>query len=317
MNKIDVVLGIDIGGTNTAFAFVDRQGRCIYKTSIKTASEQSAEKFVGRVVEQVQSLLNKKEFDLVLLGIGIGAPNGNIYTGYIEEPPNLGWRNTNMVRLFKNHFDLPVKLTNDANAAALGEMQFGAAQGLENFIEITLGTGLGSGIVVNGEVMYGSDGHAGEMGHVIIEPDGRKCTCGRKGCLETYASARGIVYTVQQWLSEKKQSSSLNKIPADRITAKDIAEAAEKGDPLAMKAFRFTADILGKALADAVAYFSPEAIILFGGLAQAGDILFNPLQISYDRAVLNTYKGKVRIMASGLAAGDAAILGASALIWHE
>lgn len=317
MSKTEVVLGVDIGGTNTAFAFVDERGNCNQQTSIKTQSDLSAEDFMRRLVSRVKPLMKGSDTEFVLRGIGIGAPNGNIYSGCIENPPNLGWKNTNIVELFRKYFDVPVKLTNDANAAALGEMQFGAARGMKNFIEITLGTGLGSGIVVNGEVIYGSDGHAGEMGHVIVEPGGRLCTCGREGCLETYASARGIVFTVQEWLAEKKQSSSLRELAADQLTAKMIADAAAEGDGLALQAFRFTADILGRALANAVAFFSPEAIILFGGLAQAGALLFDPLRKSYEQNVLDIYKGKVKIISSGLPAGKAAILGTAALIWHE
>ena len=315
MIKTDVVLGIDIGGTNTAFAFIDKAGKCFHKASIKTNSNQSAEEFVRRLMNQANALIIKYP-QFVLKGIGIGAPNGNIFTGCIENPPNLSWKRANIVDLFRKHINLPVKLTNDANAAALGELQFGAAREMQNFIEITLGTGLGSGIVVNGEVVYGSDGHAGEMGHVIVEPGGRLCTCGRKGCLETYASARGIVFTVQEWLSKKKEASSLRDIPSDQLTAKMIAEAAAEGDTIALDAFQYTADILGKALANAVAYFSQQAIIIFGGLAQAGSLLFDPLLESYERNVLNIYKGKVKIISSGLPAGDAAILGAGALIWH-
>jgi len=313
----DVTLGIDIGGTNTAFGLVDRKGGCIATASIPTYGDQPVEKLFERLFStfelQWQSLRSTHQ----LKGVGIGAPNGNYFSGKIMNPPNLSWKEVDLIKIIKSQWNLPVKVTNDANAAALGEMQFGRAKGMRDFIEITLGTGLGSGIVVNGQLVYGNDGNAGEMGHMLAVPNGRLCNCGRHGCLETYASAIGIRRTVEEMLQEGNVPSLLRKIDPAELTSKDIARAAEQGDPVAIKAFEFTAKILGRSLADVVAILSPEAIILFGGLAQAGDLLYTPLRRAYDKNVLNIFSGNVKIIPSGLDADQAAILGAGALIWSE
>lgn len=314
LNKI--VLGIDIGGTNTAYGLVDRYGQLIYRSSLPTKSEELPEQlFMHLLIDIREYLVAHPKY--VLMGVGVGAPNGNHFSGEIVNPPNIHWPTTNLVNLVQQHIDTKVQVTNDANAAALGEMQFGVAKGMQNFIVITLGTGLGSGIVLNGVLVYGSDGHAGEMGHIIAVPGGRLCNCGRKGCLETYASAEGIRRTVQELLSDDSSPSNLRGMDFGDIDGKVITEAAEKGDVLALESFRITADILGRSLADVVTLLSPEAIILFGGLAQAGKVLMQPLQESFEKALLPIHIGKVQLLPSGLKAGDAAILGSAALIWNE
>ena len=311
-----VVLGIDIGGTNTAFGLVDQSGQVIYNSSMPTQSEQTPEQLLGKLIAEIKTYLqNNSKYKVV--GVGIGAPNGNYFSGEVVDPPNLAWPTTNLVNLVQKYFDTKVSVTNDANAAALGEMQFGAARGMKNFIVITLGTGLGSGIVLDGALVYGSDGHAGEMGHITTVPEGRLCNCGRKGCLETYASAEGIRRTVQELLTDGSRSSILKESHNGPLNGKTIAEAAASGDEVALEAFRITADILGRSLVDAVTLLSPEAIIVFGGLAQAGDVLMNPLRESFETALLPIHKGKVQLLQSGLEAGNAAILGAAALIWNE
>lgn len=311
-----VVLGIDIGGTNTAFGLVDQFGRVIYKSSLPTHSERTPEQLLGKLVEEIKMYI-KDNANYEIAGVGIGAPNGNYLSGEVVDPPNLDWPTTNLVKIIQNHFETNVHVTNDANAAALGEMQFGAARGMKDFIVITLGTGLGSGIVLNGALVYGSDGHAGEMGHMTAVPGGRLCNCGRKGCLETYASAEGIRRTVEELLSDANRSSSLREVQNGQLNGKTIAQAAANGDQVALEAFRITVDTLGRSLADAVSLLSPEAIIIFGGLAQAGELLMNPLQSTFEEALLPIHKRKVQILQSGLESGNAAILGAAALIWNE
>jgi len=252
-----------------------------------------------------------------LIGIGIGAPNANYYKGIMENPPNLPWGNVNVIEIVKKHIDLPAVITNDANAAAIGEMKFGAAKGMKDFIMITLGTGVGSGIVVNGELVYGHDGFAGEIGHTIYDPDGRMCGCGRRGCLETYTSASGIKRTVFELLGEFNDESILRNVSFNEMNSKMISEAANKGDKLALEAFDKTAKILAIKLADAIAHTSPEAIILFGGLALSGELIFNPLYKYLELYTLNVFKGKVKVIPSGLSNGNIAVLGAAALIWKE
>lgn len=313
--KSDVVLGIDIGGTNTAFGLVDCSGNCLFKKSIPTRSDEPAENLFDRIFDIVNHKLT--ENSLSLTGIGVGAPNANYYKGTIETPPNLGWNYVDVVATVAKFSRLPVFVTNDANAAALGEMKFGAAREMKNFIEVTLGTGLGSGIIVNGELVYGNDGFAGEMGHTIIEWNGRECGCGRRGCLETYVSATGIVRTYFHLLGESMEKSYLKFKVTSEITAKDIYDAALNEDPVALRAFDLTAMYLGRACADAVAYFSPEAIILFGGLAGAGKLITEPTKKYMEENLLNFFKNKVNIVLSELNEGDAAILGAAALAWHN
>ncbi|MCD6116702.1 ROK family protein [bacterium] len=317
MDSINVTLGIDIGGTNTVFGLVDRAGKCYVKDSIPTNAHEPAEKLLNRLFLRFDKIYNSMSDNYILRGIGIGAPNGNYYRGTVENPPNLSWGQVNFVELVKHYKNVPILLTNDANAAALGEMEFGVARGMKNFVLITLGTGLGSGIVVNGEVVYGYDGFAGEIGHIIVKENGRQCGCGRKGCLETYASATGLKRTVFEFISSLNVESSLRNISYKELSAEMVYDAAVANDSIALAAFEFTAEILGKALANTVAHLSPEAIILFGGLETAGDLFLKPLKYHLEDNLLNLYKNKVKILRSGLPKGDAAILGGSALIWNE
>ncbi len=315
--KTKVTIGIDVGGTNTVFGFVDQDGNCIYESSIPTHSEQNAAQLFERLFLNINNDFKKFSNEYELFGIGIGAPNANYYKGTVELPPNLNWGMVNVIDLVKKYSSLPAAITNDANAAAIGEMIFGAAKGMKNFIVITLGTGLGSGIVVNGELVYGADGFAGEIGHTIFDMNGRECGCGRKGCLETYASASGIRRTVFELIGNTNIPSRLREISFSQLSAKDIADAAMRGDKLALKAFDYTAKVLGLKLADAVAHLSPEAIILFGGLANAGDLIFLPTKQYMEEFMLNIFKNKVKLIPSALPGAHAAVLGASALIWNE
>jgi glucokinase len=317
MTMVEVVAGIDIGGTNTAVGLVTADGGLLVESTLSTGAHETIEDYAGAVRAEIQRLL-KRVPEAVLKGIGIGAPNGNYYQGTIENAPNLKWRGTiPFVNMLRPGFDVPIALTNDANAAAIGEGLFGAAQGFRHFIVITLGTGVGSGIVVDGDLLYGHDGFAGEIGHTIVDPEGRECGCGRRGCLETYASAGGIKRTVFELLAESRAPSVLRDISFNDLTAQQIAQAAGNGDALALRAFDYTGKILGLKLADAVAHTSPEAIILFGGLAQAGELIFEPTRRYMDEYMLNLFKHKVKLLASGLADRNIAILGAAALVWNE
>jgi glucokinase len=316
MNR-DVAIGIDIGGTNTAFGVVDRDGNCILDGTIPTAGYAEPEAYVAAVHQQLKDILLKVP-DITLRGIGIGAPNGNYYNGSIEFAPNLRWKGViPIAALFQKLVPLPVKLTNDANAAAIGEMVYGGAKGMRDFIVITLGTGLGSGIVANGELIYGHDGFAGELGHTIVDPNGRQCGCGRRGCLETYASAPGIKRTVFALLADSNAESKMRSISFNDLTAAMISQFAAEGDPIAHEAFEYTGKILGIKLADAIAHTSPEAIFLFGGLANAGELIFEPTRRSMEQHVLKIYQNKVRLLPSGLKDKNVAVLGASALLWQE
>ncbi len=314
---IEVAIGIDIGGTNTVFGIVDELGNCLAQNSIKTDTYEDVNDFVKELSDEIKKLIAGENKNLDVKGIGIGAPNGNYFNGTVEFAPNLRWKGViHFVDLFKKHFEYPVILTNDANAAAIGEMIYGAAKGMMDFFVVTLGTGLGSGFVANGEMIYGHDGFAGELGHTIAVSDGRKCGCGRKGCLEQYASATGIVKTVKELL-KINNNSILRDIPEEEITSKIIFEAAEKRDELALDAFDYTGKILGRSLADAVAITSPEAIILFGGLALAGDYIFEPTKRYMEENMLNIFKNKVKLLPSMITESNAAILGASALVWKD
>jgi glucokinase len=313
-----VVLGIDIGGTTTSFAIVERDGKCLVQEVHPTRAEEPASRLVSRISERFREVFPPFSETYALTGVGIGAPNANYYTGIVEHPPNLNWGpSVNLAGLFRDAFALPVAVTNDANAAAIGEMEFGAARGMRHFIVITLGTGVGSGIVVNGEILYGADGFAGEIGHTVVDPQGRRCACGKRGCLEAYASAAGLCRTVMTLLADQMDDSELRRFSIRDLTARDVFEAASRGDEIARDAFRETGRILGMKLADAVAFTSPEAIFLFGGLAAAGELLFEPTRRSLEAHLLNIYRGKVRLLASGLRDGNAAVLGAAALIWRE
>ncbi|MEI6852425.1 MAG: ROK family protein [Bacteroidota bacterium] len=312
MKKLAV--GIDIGGTNTVFGFVDEQGNCIAKSSIETAAYDNAVDFADVVSEHIMSIF-KTLSDSEIIGIGIGAPNGNYYTGTIEFAPNLKWKGiVPLADLFKKHFDLPVLLTNDANAAAIGEMVYGNAKNMKDFIFITLGTGVGSGIVVNGEMVYGHDGFAGEIGHTITYPEGRLCGCGRKGCLEAYCSAKGIKATYLEILNGKCHPKGTSD---EDITPKYIYDQALQGESAAIKTFEYTGEVLGLTLSNSVAYTSPEAIFIFGGISNAGDLIFTPLRKSFENNLLNIYKNKIKILPSGIKENDAAILGAASMIWKQ
>ena len=318
MAIIDVTLGVDIGGTNTKFGLVDREGKCIAEMSIPTEAQEPAENLIGRLHEKAEEMCRPLEGKYKLRGIGIGAPNANYYRGTVENPPNLNWKGVvDVSALVRKYYDLPVAVTNDANAAALGEMLYGAAKGMKDFIVITLGTGLGSGIVSRGELVYGADGFAGEIGHTIVDPQGRECGCGQRGHLETYASATGICRTVSELISVRRGESELRSIAPRDLTSRMIAGAADRGDEIAKEACEITGRILGMKLADSVAHLSPEAIILFGGMAAAGALIFDPTKRSLEEHLLPIYRNKVKLLPSGLKEGDTAVLGASALIWNE
>lgn len=312
------MVGIDIGGTNTVFGLVDARGTIIASGSIKTGAYEKAEEYVDEVCKALLLLIADNGGVEKIKGIGVGAPNGNYYSGTIEFAPNLPWKGIiPLASMFEERLGIPTALTNDANAAGIGEMTYGAARGMKDFIMITLGTGVGSGIVINGQMVYGHDGFAGELGHTIIRREnGRLCGCGRHGCLETYCSATGVARSAREFLAARTEPSLLRAIPAENITSKDVYDAAVKGDKLAQDIFEFTGTILGEALADFIAFSSPEAIVLFGGLAKAGDYIFKPIQQAIDNNVLNIYKGKTKLLASELKDSDAAVLGASALGWE-
>jgi glucokinase len=317
MSITEVTLGIDIGGTNTVFGFVDKDGKCIVESSIPTCAKEPAADLFERLHQKVDEVYKPISGEYKLIGIGIGAPNANYFKGTVEQPPNLCWGVVNVLEVLKQYYDLPSAITNDANAAAIGEMQFGAAKGMKDFVVITLGTGLGSGIVVNGQLVYGADSFAGEIGHTTVDPEGRECGCGKKGCLEAYSSATGIRRTVFELIATTNTPSELRDISFNLLTAKDISIAANKGDKLALEAFDYTAKILGLKLADTVAYLSPEAIILFGGLALAGDLILVPTKKYMEKYLLPIFRNKVKILPSNLPGGNAAVLGAAALIWNE
>ena len=310
-------LGMDIGGTNTVFGVVDRDGKVICSDSVKTRNYPVLDDYIAAVAEKMNALIESVGSKDLINGIGIGAPNGNFYRGSIEYAANLPWKGIviPLADMFKQRLGIPVTVTNDANAAAIGEMTYGVAKGMKHFIMITLGTGVGSGIIIDGKLLYGHDGCAGELGHVIVVPDGRECGCGRKGCLETYCSATGIVRTAHELMAKSDKPSLLRNIDADALESKDIYDAAVKGDELAIEIFNITGEILGKALANNVAFSNPEAIVLFGGLAKAGDFITKPTFKAMQDNMLNIFKDKTKLLLSTLKDADAAILGASALAW--
>ncbi|MBP5584408.1 MAG: ROK family protein [Bacteroidales bacterium] len=313
-----ITVGIDIGGTNTAIGFVDRDGNCLFETSIPTKEYTDIEPYMKNLCNLIQKELECHP-DCDLKGIGIGAPNANYHRGTIEEAPNLSWKGTvHFCKMMNEYFpQVKIAITNDANAAAMGEMIFGAAQGLKDFVVITLGTGLGSGIVVNGDLVYGHDGFAGEVGHTTVFMNGRQCGCGKKGCLETYASATGIVRTMTELLCNSRKPSSLRDIPNSKLTSYDVFKAYQNGDELAKECFDYTGKILGMKLADVVCHTSPSTIFLFGGPAKAGDAIIAPTKASMEAHLLPIFKNKIEIKLSGLMDKNAAVLGASALAWKE
>ena len=312
------VVGIDVGGQTSKLGVVDARGAVLAQTVIRTDTYSEVEPYIAELAEAVRKIVRESGTEGKIRGIGVGAPNGNYYTGTIESAPNLSWGHDRVefAKLLSEAMDgLPVALTNDANAAAVGEMTYGAARGMKNFIMITLGTGVGSGIVINGEVVYGHDGFAGELGHVAaVRNNGRVCGCGKTGCLETYASATGVARTAREWLELSDEPSVLRSL--DSIASKDVYEAAKEGDKLALKIFEFTGKILGRSFADFIAFSSPEAIVLFGGLARAKEFLTGPIEEAMNANVLPLWRGKVKLVYSQLKESDAAILGASALAWE-
>ena len=313
------VIGLDLGGTNSVFGIVDSRGEIKATTAIKTQAYDNVDDYVNASVEALQIIIDQVGGIDKIKAMGIGAPNGNYYKGTIEFAANLSWGHNCIVPLadmFSKKLGIPVGLTNDANAAAVGEMTYGVARGMKNFIDITLGTGVGSGIVVNGQVVYGSDGFAGELGHVtMIRENGRECGCGRKGCLEAYCSATGVARTARELLETTDEPSLLRDMKPEDITSLEVSLAAEKGDALAKHIYEFTGEMLGDACADFAAFSSPEAFIFFGGLTKAGSLLMDPIKKSYDEHVLKIFKGRAKFLVSSLDGGSAAVLGASAVGW--
>jgi glucokinase len=313
-----LAIGIDIGGTGTKFGIVDRDGNVLFSGEISTKKHAEVNTFIDDLHTALSELIEKAGGIGRMKGMGVGAPNGNYYTGTVEYAPNLPWRGIiPLAKLLEDKFKLPVTLTNDANAAAIGEMMYGAAKGMKDFIMITLGTGVGSGIVANGKLIYGHDGFAGELGHTIVIPDGRLHQgTGKKGSLESYASATGVTYTAVEMLAKSKEDSLLRKVPKEKLDSKVVYEAAIQGDKLALEIFDFTGKILGLALANAVMFSSPEAIVLFGGLTKAGDLILKPTRENMESNLIQVFQNKVKILVSHLKESDAAILGASALVWE-
>jgi len=310
-------IGIDIGGTNTVFGIVDTHGKVVSKSSVQTNQYPTPELIIDDIKKKLDPLIEDVGGISNIKGIGIGAPNGNHYTGNIEYAPNLQWKGVvPLSKLMSDKFGIPAVITNDANAAAIREMIYGAARGMKNFIMITLGTGVGSGIVIDGKLVYGHDGFAGELGHVCSVRDGRSCGCGRLGCLEAYASANGVARTAKEILENQTVDSLLRNIPIESITSKDVFDAASKGDVVALEIFEFTGKILGEAIADFVAFSAPEAIILFGGLTKSGDYIMKPIVDHMEKNLLKIWQGKIKVLFSDLNEADAAVLGASALVWE-
>jgi len=314
-----LAIGIDIGGTGTKFGIVDRDGNVLFSGEMSTKKHKEIEGFIDELHGHLGELIEKAGGIGRIRGIGVGAPNGNFYTGTIEYAPNLPWSGIiPIAKMMSDKFQLPVTLTNDANAAAIGEMMYGAAKGMRDFIMITLGTGVGSGIVANGQLIYGHDGFAGELGHTIVIPDGRMHQgTGKRGSLESYASATGVRLTALEMLEKSSEDSLLRTADKDTLDSKVVYDAAIKGDKLAIEIFEFTGKILGLALANAVMFSSPEAIILFGGLTKSGDLILNPTRRHMEENLIQVFQNKVKILVSHLKESDAAILGASALAWEK
>jgi glucokinase len=312
-----LAIGIDIGGTGTKFGIVDRNGNVLFSGSLSTRGHGPVENYIDELFNQLSALIEKAGGPGRMRGIGVGAPNGNYYSGTVEYAPNLPWKGIiPLAKLIQNRFQLPAVLTNDANAAAIGEMMYGAAKGMKDFIMITLGTGVGSGIVANGKLIYGHDGFAGELGHTIIIPEGRLHEgTGKKGSLESYASATGVMLTALEKLQSHDEPSLLRGVPKEKLDSRTVYDAAIQGDQLAKEIFDFTGNILGLALANFVMFSSPEAIILFGGLTKAGDLILKPTREAMEHNLIQVFQNKVKILISHLKESDAAILGASALVW--
>ncbi len=319
-NEKQFVVGIDVGGQTSKLGVVDARGTVLAQTVIRTdIYGDDADAFLDALAKAVKDVIKEAGKEGEIRGVGVGAPNGNYYTGEVAYAPNLAWAAKKSVKfsatLSKKLGGLPVSLTNDANAAAVGETTYGAARGMKNFIMITLGTGVGSGIVIDGKVVYGHDGFAGELGHTtVVRHNGRTCGCGRTGCLEAYCSAIGVAKTAREWLEMSDEPSTLRVV--DNITSKDVYEAAKEGDKLALRIFDYTGTLLGRQFADFIAFSAPEAIVLFGGLARSKEFLYEPMLKAMNDNVLKIWKDKVKIVFSQLKESDAAILGASALAWE-
>ena len=312
------VIGLDLGGTNSVFGIVDARGDIKATTAIKTQGYETVEDYVAASVEALQVIIDQVGGLETIKAMGIGAPNANYYRGTIEQAPNIVWGKgiVPLADLFSKALGIPVAMTNDANAAAIGEMTYGVARGMKNFIMITLGTGVGSGVVVNGQLVYGSDGFAGELGHVtMVREGGRTCGCGRTGCLEAYCSATGVARTAREMLANSEKPSLLRDLDPEAITSLDVSIAAGKGDEIANEIFQFTGKMLGEACADFATFSSPEAFVFFGGLTKAGELIMKPICDAYDAHVLNIFKGKAQFLVSSLEGSSAAVLGASALGW--
>lgn len=313
----NVVAGVDIGGTNTVFGLVDKAGKVLAEGHLKTTDYPEVTDFVRALGSEIKKLVSDQG-NVDLAGIGIGAPDANYHRGTIEHAPNLAWKGiVPLADLVKKEVGVPVVVTNDANAAAMGEMIFGGAKNMKNFIVLTLGTGLGSGIVIDGKMVYGHTGFAGEVGHMIVVPGGRVCGCERKGCLEAYASASGLVRTVSELISEMREESILRDVPPSQLTAKQISEAASKGDPVAVRAMEYTAEKLGFGIVNSIVFSSPEAIFLFGGLAQAGEAIFAPVRKYLQQYNYILFKDTVKILPSSVPESNGAVLGSAALILNE
>ncbi len=309
-------IGLDLGGTNSEFGIVDEKGNILERTKIKTQEYTSAEDFVEAAVGALWEIIERAGGIERIKSMGIGAPNGNIITGCIEDAPNIAWAHgirVPLVKMFSEALGIPVNLTNDANAAAIGEKTYGVAKNMNDFIVITLGTGVGSGIVCNGKLVYGADGNAGELGHIIIRRNGRLCGCGRKGCLEAYCSATGVVRTAKELLATSTEPTALRQLPEEMLSSYEIAKSAENGDEMAKRIYEETGRMLGEACAEMMVFSSPEAFIFFGGMAKAGELLFKHVRESFEENVMPCFKGKAKFLVSGLKDADAAILGAASL----
>ncbi|MBU1101754.1 MAG: ROK family protein [Bacteroidetes bacterium] len=317
MEKMKIIAGVDIGGTNSVIGLVEKDGKYLLEETIKTNSREEIEKYIPRLADKIIEMCKEVSSDYELASIGIAAPCGNYFTGIIENPSNFNWGNVNIVEQLKRYFTIPIVVTNDANAAALGEQVYGSAIGIKNFILLTLGTGLGCGIISEGRLLYGANGLAGELGHTVVQPRGRKCNCGNSGCLETYISANGLRRTVSYFLSKSNAESELRNISFNEMTGDFISELALKGDLIAKKTFEFTGEILGRAMANIVNSFDPQKIILFGGLAEAGELLLTPTKKYFEENLLSMYKGKVDLGIAELQNGRAAVLGVSYLAMEE
>jgi glucokinase len=313
----DVTIGIDIGGTNTKFGVVDKDGNVLFHSSIPTQEKEYFHDYIKGLCQEIQKGIDALEEKVQVLGMGIGAPNANYYKGTIEEAPNLKWKGIlPLAKLMREAFGVPVIVTNDANAAAVGEMVYGGAKHMKDFVVVTLGTGLGGGIVCNGELVNGHTGFAGELGHMTVNyTNGRHCGCGKRGCLETYVSATGIRRTVYKLLADHMEASEMRKISFEALNTEMITEAALRGDIIAREAFEYTGRILGTKLAETVVHTNPEAIFLFGGLSQAGDLIFEPTRHHLEKHLMPIYQGKVKLLKSQLQNQSAPILGASSLAW--